>query len=170
MLGLKSRVFFREHVTDATDKTAYWDSTNGAWSWIGNVKTIQNPMGEPNMVDVSGLEDLMEVQEEGRRSAPSISMEIPFKKEDKDAIEALRGKIVDMVILYGSDGKGGAAALGFYGSVSVAPSDADENELKLTISASVRVLPKWIEDSYTFSVTEDEVTGYPTAMTITKKG
>lgn len=168
MLGLKSRVFFREHIDSPTDAQHYWDSTNGAYSWIGNAKSIPNPMGEPNMVDVSGLEDMMEVQEEGRRSAPSISMNIPWKKDDKDAIEALRNKVVDMVICYGSDGKGTAGILAFYGTVSVAPSDADENELMLAISASVRVLPKWIEDAYTVAITEDEVTGYPATFTLTQ--
>lgn len=169
MLGLKSRVFFREHVETPTDADHYWDSTNGTWDWIGNAKSMPNPMGEPNMVDVSGLEDLMEVQEEGRRSAPSISLEIPWLKKDKDAIDALAGKTVDMLYLYGSDGQGSAGALAFYGTVSVAPSDADDGELKLTITASVRVIPRWIEDNYTFTVTESEVTGYPKDITVTKK-
>lgn len=168
MLGLKSRVFYREHQESPTDPDNYWDSTNGAWSWIGNVKSMPNPMGEPNMVDVSGLEDTMEVQEEGRRSAPSISFEIPWKKADKDGISALAGKTVDMLYLYGGDGKGGSGVLGFYGAVSVAPSDADDGELKLTISASVRVVPTWIEDSYTFAIVNDPVTSYPTSLTVTK--
>ena len=53
--GLKSRVIYKEHTSDGV-----W---TGTYKLLLRPKSIPSPVGERNMVDVSTLEDEMEVQD-----------------------------------------------------------------------------------------------------------
>lgn len=164
--GLKTRIFYRNHVTDTTKEDFWEDVVSNGYKFLGRVKSVPNPFGEPNMVDVSTLEDLMEVQEEGRRSAPSVAVQIAFEKAYKDAIVALEGKKLDFVILYGTDGQGSEGVCGFWGTATFSPDEATAEHLTATVTISVQVKPTWIEDDYSFAVTED-ATGYATGLSVT---
>ena len=120
------------------------------------------------MVDTSTLEDLVETQEMGRRSAGSMEVEGAFEKKYKDEMVQNEGKKLDFIILYGTDGKGSEGICGFIGQEAFAPGEASDDHLTGTATVSVQTVPKWIEDDYDVVVTEDE-NGYPTAITLTKK-
>ena len=159
--GLKSRIIAREKTQDFTVEN-YWA---GSYTPLGRAKSIPTPYGDPNMVDVSTLEDTMEVQEEGRRSAPSMDIQIAFTKNEKDAVLALEGKVLDIVILYGTDGRGGEGASAFTGTVSFRPDEATEDHLTATLTVAIKTVPVWVEDYYTITVTED-ANGYLTAASL----
>ena len=160
--GLKSRIIYREKTQDFTASN-YWA---GNYAPLGRAKSIPTPYGDPNMVDVSTLEDLMEVQEEGRRSAPSMDIQIAFEKSYKDAIVDLEGKVLDMVILYGTDGRGSLGMAAFTGTASFRPDEATDDHLTGTITVAIKTSPVWIEDAYNVSVSED-ANGYLTSASLT---
>ena len=66
--GLKSRIIYRE-VPAAPTEGSYWA---GTYKLLIRAKSIPSPFGSTNMVDTSTLEDLVETQEMGRRSAGSF--------------------------------------------------------------------------------------------------
>ena len=162
--GLKSRIIYREIPSSPTDGS-YWA---GEYKLLMRAKTIPSPFGSVNMVDTSTLEDLVETQEQGRRSAGSMEVSGAFEKAYKDDLVSLEGKKLDMCILYGTDGKGSEGICAFIGTESFAPDEATDDHLTGTATISIQTVPKWIEDDYTVAVTEDEK-GYPTKITLTKK-
>jgi len=162
--GLKSRIIYRETPVSPVEGE-YWA---GTYKLLLRAKSIPSPFGSPNMVDTSTLEDLMETQEMGRRSASSMEVSGAFEKKYKDDIVALEDKPLDFVIMYGTEGKGSEGAVAFNGKVTFAPDEATEDHLTGTASISVTSVPRWIEDDYDIAVVEDE-NGYPTSITLTKK-
>lgn len=163
-VGLKSRIIYREQTKD-TSESDYWA---GTYKLLIRAKSIPSPFGSVNMVDTSTLEDWVETQEEGRRSAGSMEVEGAFEKAYKDELAAVEGKKLDMCIMYGTDGKGSEGICAFVGTESFAPGEATDDHLTGTATISIRTVPRWIEDDYDVSVVEDE-NGYPTEITLTKK-
>lgn len=162
--GLKSRIIYREHVQE-NSKENYWA---GTYKLLMRAKSIPSPFGSANMVDTSTLEDLVETQEEGRRSAASMEISGAFEKKYKDELAKNENKKLDFCILYGTDGKGSEGICAFTGTESFAPDEASEDHLTGTATIAIQTVPRWIEDNYTVSVTEDE-NGYPTEITLAAK-
>ena len=163
--GLKSRIAYKTPSSSVTSGD-YWA---GTYKLLLRAKSIPSPFGSQNMVDTSTLEDLVETQEMGRRSAGSMEVEGAFEKKYKDEMVTNEGKKLDFIILYGTDGKGSEGICAFIGQESFAPGEASDDHLTGTATVSVQRVPKWIEDNYTVAVTEDDQ-GYPTSITLTKKG
>lgn len=162
--GLKSRIIYREQAGETTAEN-YWA---GTYKLLIRAKSIPSPFGSQNMVDTSTLEDLVETQEFGRRSAGAMEVPGSFEKKYKDELVADEGKKLDICILYGTDGKGSEGILGFIGAQSFAPDEATADHLTGTATISVQTVPRWLEDKYTVSVEEDE-NGYPTSITLAAK-
>ena len=162
--GLKSRIIYRE-VPSAPTEGSYWA---GTYKLLIRAKSIPSPFGSTNMVDTSTLEDLVETQEMGRRSAGSMEVQGAFEKSKKDDMVSAEGKKLDFCVLYGTDGKGSEGICAFIGQESFAPDEATDDHLTGTATVSVQTVPKWIEDDYTVTVEEDE-NGYPTSITLAKK-
>lgn len=162
--GLKSRIIYREQ-TKTPDEANYWE---GTYKLLIRAKAIPSPFGSANMVDTSTLEDLVETQEEGRRSAASMEVSGAFEKSYKDELVAVEGKKLDICILYGTDGKGSEGICAFFGTESFAPDEATEDHLTGTATIAINTVPRWIEDDYDVEVVEDEQ-GYPTSITLTPK-
>ena len=162
--GLKSRIIYRQKTKDASESN-YWA---GTYKLMIRAKSIPSPFGSKNMVDTSTLEDLVETQEPGRRAANSMEVQGAFEKTYKDELVAMEDEKIDILILYGTDGKGSEGILGFIGSESFAPDEATDGHLTGTATIAVSTVPRWIEDNYTVTVTEDEM-GYPTEITVTAK-
>lgn len=162
--GLKSRIIYRVK-TKETSEADYWA---GEYKLLIRAKSIPSPFGDQNMVDTSTLEDLVETQEPGRRSAASMDVQGAFEKKYKDALAVDENKQLDICIMYGTDGKGSEGICAFIGSESFAPDEASDDHLTGTASIAVSTVPRWIEDNYSVTVVEDE-NGYPTSITLTKK-
>lgn len=163
--GLKTRIVYKEPSEGPTEG-AYWA---GTYKLLIRAKSIPSPFGSQNMVDTSTLEDLVETQEPGRRSAGSMEIPGAFEKKYKDEMATNEGKKLDFCILYGTDGKGGEGICAFIGTESFAPDEATDDHLTGTATVAISTVPRWIEDDYDVSVTNDPDTGYPASITLTKK-
>lgn len=86
--GLKSRIAYKTPTASATSGD-YWA---GTYKLLLRAKTIPSPFGSQNMVDTSTLEDLVETQEMGRRSAGSMEVEGAFEKKYKDEMVTNEGR------------------------------------------------------------------------------
>lgn len=164
-IGLKTRIIYKEQSASPT-AGAYWE---GTYKLLMRAKSIPSPFGGVNMVDTSTLEDMVETQEPGRRSAGSMEISGAFEKKYKDEMAKNEGKKLDFCILYGTGGKGEEGICAFVGQESFAPDEASEDHLTGTATVSVATVPRWIEDDYTVEVTEDPDTGYPITIKLTKK-
>lgn len=162
--GLKSRVIYREQTKELGDAN-YWA---GEYKLLIRAKSIPAPFGALNMVDTSTLEDLVETQEPGRRSAASMEIQGAYSKANKDELIALENKKLDICILYGTDGKGSEGICAFIGMQSFAPDEATDDHLTGTATVGILTVPRWIEDNYTVTVAEDDL-GYPTKITLAAK-
>lgn len=162
--GLKSRIIYRVKEKD-TGEADYWA---GTYKLLIRAKSIPSPFGTQNMIDTSTLEDLVETQEAGRRAAGSMAVQGAFEKKYKDELVSNEGKKLDIVVLYGTDGKGSEGVLGFIGSESFVPDEATAEQLTGTATIAVQTVPRWIEKDYEVSVVED-AEGYPTEITLTAK-
>lgn len=142
--GLKSRVLYKEHTTDGV-----W---TGTYKLLMRAKTLPSPIGERNMIDVSTLEDTMEVQEPGRRAAASVSIQGAMEKAYLDDMISLQGKKLDIIHLYGTDGVGSIAKLAYIGQVDVTPDEASDDHLTMTANIAVSTVPEFITDDVTVTV------------------
>ena len=149
-IGLKSRIIYRVKEKELNEAN-YWA---GEYKLLMKAKSIPSPFGSPNMVDTSTLEDLVETQEQGRRSAGSMEVQGAFEKQYKDELANNEGKKLDI--------------LGFIGTESFSPDEATEEQLTGTATIAVSTVPRWIEKDYNVTVVEDE-NGYPTSITLTAK-
>lgn len=143
--GLKSRVLYKEHTTDGV-----W---TGTYKLLMRAKTLPSPIGERNMVDVSTLEDEMEVQEPGRRAAASVAIQGAMEKSYLDDMITLEGKKLDIIHLYGTDGLGSIGKLAYVGQVDVTPDEASDDHLTMTANIAVTTVPEYITDDVTVTVT-----------------
>jgi hypothetical protein len=159
--GLKSRIIYREH-SDSAATSGFWA---GSYQLLLRAKSIPSPFGDKNMVDTSTLEDLVETQEPGRRAAGSMAVQGAFEKAYKDALVDLEDEPLDIIILYGTDGKGSEGMVAFQGSESFAPDEATDDHLTGTCTIAISTQPVWIDGNYTVTVVEDE-NGYPTSITL----
>lgn len=163
--GLKSRIICRVRTKELSEEN-YWA---GEYQLLIRAKSIPSPFGSANMVDTSTLEDKVETQEEGRRSAASMEVSGAFEKKYKDVLVEMEGEELDICILYGTDGKGSEGICAFLGTESFAPDEATDDHLTGTATIAIKTVPKWIEDNYDVTVEEDEL-GYPTKITLAAKG
>lgn len=146
--GLKSRVIYKEHTEDGV-----WE---GTYKLLLRAKSIPSPLGERNMVDVSTLEDEMEVQEPGRRAAASVAIQGAMEKQYIDDMYALEGKKIDIIHLYGTDGLGSIAKFAYVGQVDTTPDEASDDHLTMTANISVSTVPDLVTDDYSVSVTKED--------------
>lgn len=139
--GLKSRIIYKEHTTEGA-----WE---GEYLMLIRPKSMPSPLGTKNMVDVSTLEDLMEVQEEGRRASASVEVQGAMEKKYLDDLYALEGKKLDIMNLYGTDGLGSIGKYVYCGTVSVSPDEASDDHLTMTATIAVSTVPELVTDDYT---------------------
>lgn len=163
--GLKSRVIYRQKAADPTEEN-YWA---GEYKLLVKAKSIPSPFGSPNMVDTSTLEDLVEIQEAGRKTANTMEISGAMEKAYLDELIELENQELDIMILYGTDGKGSIGKLAFIGTESIAPDEATDDHLTMTTTISTKTQPVWVTDDYEVTVAED-ANGYPTSITVTAVG
>ena len=143
--GLKSRIIYKEH------SDGVWA---GAYKMLMRATSIPSPIGDVNEVDISTLEDDMEVHIPGRRASASMDPQGAFEKDYVDELTAMEGKDLDFIILYGTDGLGSEGKLAFSGRISVRPDDATDDFLTMTVHITVQTVPAWISDNITVTTTD----------------
>lgn len=164
-IGIKTRLGFRNYDTE-TSKEKYWA---GEFTPLVGMKEVPSPFGEDNMVDVSIIEDWQEMQEKGRSSAAEMEIPVAFTKAYKDTILEAIDKDLNMIILYGTDGKGKEGIAAFNARITgFVPDSATDDHLTATVKVAIKSQAKWIEDDYTVTVAED-INSYPTSITLAGK-
>ena len=146
--GLKTRIIFKE-----STNLGVW---TGAYKMLMRATSIPSPIGDVNEVDISTLEDTMEVHIPGRRASSSMDPQGAFEKEYLDELVDMEGKDLDFIILYGTDGLGSQGKLAFSGRISVKPDDATDDFLTMTVHITVQTVPAWISDDIAVTTSDDK--------------
>ena len=141
-----ARVIFKEH-TDSDDATDF----AGIYKLLVKAKSIPSPMSAPNTVESTTMEDDAQTFEMGIKTSGAKEISGNLEKEYLDAIDALAGKKIDIMQLYGTQGIGEVAKYAYVGQAVATPQDlggADE-----IVNMSVTVIPntsaKKVTDEYT---------------------
>lgn len=136
----------------------------GSYKLLVRAKTIPAPMGAPNTVESTTLEDRAQTFEEGIQTSDSKEYTGNLEKAYLDGIDELKGKRVCLIQLYGTDGIGGEAKYAYVAQVTATPSDIGgvDEIVEMAVTAIPNTVPIKCTDDYTvvdggngtFTVTE----------------
>lgn len=139
-----ARVIYKEHTTDG--------SWAGTYDLLLRAKSIPSPAQAPNTVESTTLEDDTQTFEMGIKQSGSKEYTGNLEADYLSAIEALAGKKVDIITLYGTDGVGGVAKYAYVSSGVVAtPSDVSgvDSILEMTVTTVPATAPENVSDEIT---------------------
>jgi len=148
--GLKSRVIFRLH-SDTNTTLA------GTYKLLVRATKIPSPIKEPNTVESSTLEDMVQTFELGRGQSGLLKVEGNYERADIVAINAMAGKQVDIIQLYGTDGLGGIGKYSYVAQVSAVPGDVDgDGIISMSVSIIPNTVPKDVFETFTVTSTGED--------------
>lgn len=126
-----ARVIFKEH-NDAGDATDF----SGKYHLLVKAKSIPSPAAAPNTVESTTLEDDTQTFEMGIRTADAKEITGNLEKEYLQAVNAMRGKKIDIFHLYGSQGVGEVAKYAYVGQATATPNDVGgvDEILEMTVT------------------------------------
>lgn len=160
--GFKARVIFSEFEGNVTDEIDF----TGSYKLLVKAKSIPAPVGAPNTVESTTLEDDAQTFEMGIKTSDSKEVTGNLEKEYLQAINKLAGKKVKILQLYGTDGIGGVAKYAYIGQVIATPSDVGGTDEILEMSATI--IPNSVATDVTDKLTvADDGSG---TFTVTKAG
>lgn len=138
----KTRVIVREHTTD---------TVTGSYFLLVKAKSVPSPVGTPNNVESTTMEDGAQTFEEGIKQSSSKEFTGNLEKEYLDKITALKGKTLDVFWLYGTDGVGGVAKYVCQGTAVATPSDVSGTDaiLEMTVTVTPKTEAELVTDKYT---------------------
>lgn len=156
-----SRIIYKEHSGDSLDEVDF----AGSYKLLLPAKTIPAPVGAPNTVESTTLEDAVQTFEMGIKTSDSKEVTGNLIKETLDAISALGNKRIDILHLYGTDGIGGVAKYAYVGTASATVSDVGGNDeiLGMTVTIVPNTAATLVTDNFTV------VDGKNGTFTVTKK-
>lgn len=151
------RAIFKEHTDSQTD----W---SGAYNLLLKAKTMPTPVGAPNNIEATTLEDSSQTYVKGIQTADSQEITGNLEKEYLQNINALGDKEVDIMYLYGTDGVGGVAKYVRTAQVIASPSD-------VSVDAVLEMIATVIPTSSAEEVTDEYtvVDNKDGSFTVTKK-
>lgn len=152
-----TRAIIKEHTEDG-------DFT-GTYKLLVKAKSMPAPVGAPNTVESTTLEDDTQTFEMGIKASDSKEITGNLEKEYLDAIDELAGKKLDIMQLYGTQGIGEVAKYAYVGQAIATPTDVGGNDeiLEMAVTIIPNTVPKKCTDDY---VVVDDGDG---SFTVTKK-
>ena len=136
----------------------------GSYKLLVRAKTIPAPVGAPNTVESTTLEDAAQTYEMGIQTTDSKEFTGNLEKAYLDGIDKLKGKRVCIIQLYGTDGIGGEAKYAYVAQVTATPSDIGgvDEIVEMSVTAIPNTVPAKVTDDFTvvdakngtFTVTE----------------
>lgn len=136
----------------------------GSYKLLVRAKTIPAPVGAPNTVESTTLEDAAQTYEMGIQTTDSKEFTGNLEKDYLDGIDELKGKRVCIIQLYGTDGIGGEAKYAYVAQVTATPSDIGgvDEIVEMSVTAIPNTVPAKVTDDFTvvdgkngtFTVTE----------------
>lgn len=142
-----SRVIWKEHTENSTGFA-------GEYQLLMAAKSVPSPVSPPNTVESTTLEDDTQTFEMGIKQSSSREITGNLTKADLDAIDAVAGKKLDIMHLYGTDGLGGTAKYAYVGTVVATPSDVSGVDSILEMTATI------VPNSVATRVTDDYTVAY----------
>jgi len=143
-----ARVIYME-VSNGTDiHSVTWP---GSYSLMGRAKSIPAPLGAPNLVESTTLEDDTQTFELGVKQSDLKEFTCNLEKDALTAIDALEGKYLKIIQLYGTDGLGKTAKYAYVGKVTAAPNDV--GGVDEILEMGVRIVPATTPKNVTTSLT-----------------
>lgn len=142
----KARVIYKEH----TDTGATTDFA-GTYNILVNAKSMPSPVSAPNTVESTTFENDTQTFEMGIKTSGSKEITGNLEKEHLERIDALSGKKLDIMQLYGTDGIGGVAKYVYVGQAIATPSDTSgaDGILEMTVTVIPNTSAKLVTDDYT---------------------
>ena len=143
------RVIYKEHTTDG--------DFAGQYKLLVKAKSIPAPVSAPNTVESTTLEDDAQTFEMGIKTSDAKEITGNLDKDDLDGIEELKGKKIDIIHLYGTDGIGGVAKYAYVGQAVATPTDvggADEI-LEMSVTVIPNTAAKKVTDELTVTDNKD---------------
>ena len=143
-----ARVIYKEHTGD---------DFAGSYKLLVKAKSIPAPVSAPNTVESTTLEDDAQTFEMGIKTSDAKEITGNLDKDDLDGIEELKGKKIDIIHLYGTDGIGGVAKYAYVGQAVATPTDvggADEI-LEMSVTVIPNTAAKKVTDELTVTDNKD---------------
>lgn len=143
-----ARVIYKE--SSYTEGTSNY-SFAGKYKLLVRAKTIPSPVSAPNTVESTTLEDDAQTFEMGIKTSDSKEITGNLEKEYLDAIEALGGKKIDIMHLYGTDGLGTVAKYAYVGQAVATPTDVGgvDSILEMAVTIVPNTASVLCTDNYT---------------------
>lgn len=155
-----SRIIYKEFSGDDLQTVDF----AGSYKLLVRAKTIPAPVGAPNTVESTTLEDAAQTYEMGIQTTDSKEFTGNLEKDYLDGIDELKGKRVCIIQLYGTDGIGGEAKYAYVAQVTATPSDIGgvDEIVEMSVTAIPNTVPAKVTDDFTvvdgkngtFTVTE----------------
>ncbi len=142
-----SRVIFAEFTGDTHDTIDF----SGTYNLLVNAKSIPSPVGAPNTVESTTLEDDVQTFEMGIKTSDSKEFTGNLEKRYLQSINKMNGKQIKIIQLYGTDGIGSVAKYAYVGQATATPSDVGGTDEILEMS--VTVVPNTVADEVTDKLT-----------------
>lgn len=123
----------------------------GSYKLLVRAKTIPAPVGAPNTVESTTLEDAAQTYEMGIQTTDSKEFTGNLEKDYLDGIDELKGKRVCIIQLYGTDGIGGEAKYAYVAQVTATPSDIGgvDEIVEMSVTAIPNTVPAKVTDDFT---------------------
>lgn len=123
----------------------------GSYKLLVRAKTIPAPVGAPNTVESTTLEDAAQTYEMGIQTTDSKEFTGNLEKDYLDGIDELKGKRVCIIQLYGTDGIGGEAKYAYVAQVTATPSDIGgvDEIVEMSVTAIPNTVPAKVTDNFT---------------------
>ena len=139
-----ARVIVKEH----TEKQ---EGYAGTYKLLVAAKSIPAPVGAPNTVESTTLEDDAQTFEMGIKTSDTKEITGNLEKEYLDNIDDLAGKKLDIFHLYGTDGIGGVAKYLYEGQATATPNDVGgvDEILEMTVTVVPNTAAQKVTDDYT---------------------
>jgi hypothetical protein len=142
----KARVIYKEH-TDTGETTDF----AGEYNLLVNAKSMPSPVSAPNTVESTTFEDDAQTFEMGIKTSGSKEITGNLEKEHLERIDAMGGKKLDIIQLYGTDGIGGVAKYAYVGQAIATPSDTSgaDGILEMAVTVIPNTSAKLVTNEYT---------------------
>lgn len=142
-----SRVIFKEHEGDSLENVDF----AGSYKLLVRAKSMPAPVGAPNNVESTTLEDDAQTFEAGIKTSDSKEITGNLEKEYLDNIDDLSTGKLDILQLYGTQGVGEVAKYAYVGQAIATPSDVGgvDEILEMTVTVIPNTSAKKVTDAYT---------------------
>ena len=123
-----ARVIYKEHSAAGFE---------GTYKLLVKAKSMPSPVSAPNTVESTTLEDDAQTFEMGIKTSDTKEVTGNLEKEYLDNIDALAGKRLDIMQLYGTQGIGEVAKYAYIGQANATPSDVSGVDSILEMAVSI---------------------------------